>query len=206
LENSKRKLTFCSKNCLELYKIKKKKDKVSCCINCDKELYKDIASSEYIKIKSNNYKVHFCSGKCEEEFDIKKCKSNTYIKIKIINLLLLNFFNNNYQYLPAYAQKVLNQFYDKHNEPLEVIYTSMLMSLQIFKEVEPKLDFQNDISRFNYFLAIVRDKSYTAKVIINKQKTIEKQIKNFKNEDTLDGKYIKTEDKALLQNVLKQLL
>jgi hypothetical protein len=80
------------------------------------------------------------------------------------------------------------------------------MSLQVFKQVESGLEFQNDISRFNYFLAIVRDKIYTAKVIINKQKTIEKQIKNFKNEDTLDGKYIKTEDKALLQNVLKQLL
>jgi hypothetical protein len=183
-----------------------KNNKIGNCIHCDKELYKDTSVSEYITIKSNNYKIHFCSGKCEEEFDIEKCKSNTYTKIKIINLLILNFFNNNYQYLPAYAQKILDQFYGKHNEPLEVIHASMLMSLQVFKQVESGLEFQNDISRFNYFLAIVRDKIYTAKVIINKQKTIEKQIKNFKNEDTLDGKYIKTEDKALLQNVLKQLL
>lgn len=206
LETSKKKQRFCSLNCLKVYKEKKINELIGYCINCDKRLFKDKKSAQYIRIENNNHKIYFCNDDCLNNFDIEKCKSNTFIDIKIKSFLKNNFYNNNYPCLPEYAENILNTFYDKYKEPLEVIYTSMQISLKTFEKIESNLEFNSDSSRLNYFLAIVRDKIYQSKVIINKNKTVDNQIKNFNIENTIEGEYIKTEDKALLQKVLKQLL
>jgi hypothetical protein len=203
-DTDSRRQTFCNKQCLAQYRSKKQEILEINCVTCDKTILKTISIYQYIVIDGYSAKVYHCNEDCLKLFDLQICKSETFYTLKINTFLLAKFFNNRHSYLLSAFQRVLKNFYIKSNQNKEIIYYSMMLAYIDFKKIECRYNFNSDIHRLNYFLAIVNDKFYFAQNNLKQKKLSEKAMLN--NRQEIEGKYVNTKDKALLTNVLKELL
>jgi hypothetical protein len=203
-DTDSRRQTFCNDQCLAQYRSKKQEFLETNCATCDKTILKSISIHQYIVIDGYSNKVYHCNEDCIRLFDLPICKSEALYTLKINAFLLAKLFNNRHSYLLSAFQKVLKSFYSKSNQSKEIIYYSMMLAYIDFKKIEYRYNFNSDIHRLNYFLAIVNDKIYFAQNNLKQKKLSEKAMLN--NRQEIEGKYVNTKDKALLTNVLKELL